>query len=60
MYSRDSFIMFLGKRLLCDSMVVVYLDGIIIQSENEEGVEKLKHFLKVVSDNGLEFNFKKY
>lgn len=48
------------RDLLRDNTLVIYMDDIIIPSQDEdERVEKLRRVLNVASDFGLELNFKK-
>ena len=47
------------RNLLKDNTVVIYMDDLIIPSEDEaQGIEKLKQVLQTTSEYGLELNIK--
>ncbi|GBM35356.1 Retrovirus-related Pol polyprotein from transposon 297 [Araneus ventricosus] len=48
------------RPLINDSIVLLYLDGIIILSSSfEEGIERVERVLSIASEYGLEINFNK-
>jgi len=54
------FIMAVPRELIATNVVVVYMDDVIIPSQDyEEGLPKLKDVLQVASPNGLRMNWSK-
>ncbi|GBM03260.1 Retrovirus-related Pol polyprotein from transposon 297 [Araneus ventricosus] len=48
------------RDLIKENVVMIYLDDLVISSENEtQGIERLQRVLKTASEYGLELNIKK-
>ncbi|GFX94666.1 hypothetical protein TNCV_3088951 [Trichonephila clavipes] len=45
--------------LMRKSIVIIYMDDLVIPAKDEKGLEKLREVLEVASKYGLEMNFKK-
>ncbi|GFX38313.1 retrovirus-related Pol polyprotein from transposon 17.6 [Trichonephila clavipes] len=55
------FIYTVFRKLIRDNILIVYMDDLLIPSQNEtEGLNKLRLVLQTAADFGLELNLKKY